>query len=461
MPELNRRRFLTATAGIAAGGLAHAMPARAKDLEGIMNASIRGSINATELGLRADASDDQSRAFSRMIERAAENNTPIFLPPGVYTLSNITLPRRLRLSGVPGATRIAYGGRGFLFRGEGAEHIELEGLLLDGGNNWLSDQVQSILEIRATPRLVVGNCEVIGSARNAIALERCGGRIEDTRISGAGDVGIYSVDAEALRISANTISGCANGGILVHRWQKADDGTIVSENRVTDIGARDGGTGQWGNGINVFRADNVSVSDNHVSGCAFSAVRANSASNIRIASNTCRDSGETAIYSEFTSEGAVINGNVVDGAANGISLVNFDQGGRLSACTGNLVRRLSTKGPYETGAPGFGIGINVEADSSVTGNVIEDAPVFGMSIGWGPFMRNVVATGNMIREAPVGIAVSVVEGAGSAVISDNVIDGATRGAIVGYRWAEPSTDDLAVNGVGGFDNLTIERNQAA
>ena len=60
-------------------------------------------------------------------------------------------------------------------------------------------------------------------------------------------------------------------------------------------------------------------------------------------------------------------------------------------------------------------------------------------------MRNVVATGNVIRKAGTGIAVTVVEGAGSAVISDNVIDGARNGAIVGYRWAEPATGDLAVD----------------
>ena len=39
-----------------------------------------------------------------------------------------------------------------------------------------------------------------------------------------------------------------------------------------------------------------------------------------------------------------------------------------------------------------------------------------MQIGWGAYLRNVVATGNVIRKAGTGIAVTVVEGAGSAVI---------------------------------------------
>ncbi|MEH0071825.1 hypothetical protein V6L77_18445 [Pannonibacter sp. Pt2-lr] len=44
------------------------------------------------------------------------------------------------------------------------------------------------------------------------------------------------------------------------------------------------------------------IASNHVSDCAFSAIRANSASNVQISGNTCLRSGETAIYSEFSFE---------------------------------------------------------------------------------------------------------------------------------------------------------------
>ncbi len=37
---------------------------------------------------------------------------------------------------------------------------------------------------------------------------------------------------------------------------------------------------------------------------------------------------------------------MMDGAANGISIANFDQGGRLASVTGNVVRNLTLKGPY-------------------------------------------------------------------------------------------------------------------
>jgi hypothetical protein len=76
-------------------------------------------------------------------------------------------------------------------------------------------------------------------------------------------------------------------------------------------------------------------------------------------------------------------------------------------------------------------------------------------------MRNVTATGNVIRKAGTGIAVSVVEGTGSAIVTDNAIDGAALGAIVGYRWSEPATGDLAAGAGNGFRNLTVERNQVS
>jgi uncharacterized secreted repeat protein (TIGR03808 family) len=461
VPMLNRRGFLAATAGFAVGGLALPDRLLAAGLSGIELAAMRGSIDAGDLGVRAGALDDQSKAFAKMLQQASDGDLAVFLPAGTYVVSNLTLPRYVRLSGVPGATRIVYGGDGHLMMAEDATHIELTGLVIDGANRWLGDQAQGIVDFRRVEHAVVDNCQVVGSGKYGIAFERVGGRIERSTISGASEAGIYSVGAAGLAITGNTVSDCANGGILVHRWQPGEDGTIVTGNRVERIGARSGGTGQYGNGINVFRADKTVVSGNVVSDCAFSAIRANSASDLQITGNTCSRSGETAIYAEFAFEGAVITGNIVDGAANGISIVNFDKGGRMAVCSGNIVRNLSTKGPYPADAPGFGVGITVEADTTVNGNMVENAPLYGVKIGWGPYMRNVVAAGNVIRKTGTGIAVTVVEGAGSAVISDNVISEASKGAILGYRWSDAVTADMAVEGNAGFAHLTVERNHVS
>ncbi|RUV22409.1 TIGR03808 family TAT-translocated repetitive protein [Mesorhizobium sp. M7A.F.Ca.MR.245.00.0.0] len=457
---LNRRTLLTGTAGFAVMGLALGK-AVAASLSGIEKASMRGSINATELGVQPGTSDDQSEAFAKLLRDANARDMPVFLPPGTYVVSNLSLPGRVRLSGVPGATRVVYGGDGHLFMAEQADHIELSGLVFDGSNRTMGDYTQGLLDLRRIVHLAIDNCQITGSGKNGLALEHAIGRIERSEISGAADAGIYSVEAGGLSITGNTVSDCANGGILVHRWQVAEDGTMVTGNRVQRIQARSGGTGQNGNGINAFRAGNVVISGNIVSDCAFSAIRANSASNLQISGNTCSRSGETAVYSEFSFEGAIISNNIVDGAANGISIVNFNEGGRMGVCSGNIVRNLSTSGPYPADSPGFGVGIGVEADTTVSNNVIENAPLYGMQIGWGPYLRNVAATGNIIRNAGTGIVVSVVEGAGTAVISDNIIDGALNGAVVGQRWAEPATGDLASSNDTGYAHLTVERNHVS
>ena len=227
-----------------------------------------------------------------------------------------------------------------------AEHLELTGLVIDGANRWIGDHAQGLVDLRRVAQFVIDNCEIIGSGKNGIALERVGGRIDRSTISGAADAGIYSVEASGSQITGNSVSDCGNGGILVHRWQAADDGTIVTGNRVSASRRAAAAPASTATASTSFAPTSVMVSGNIVADCAFSAIRANSASNLQITGNTCSRSGETAIYAEFAFEGAVINGNIVDGAANGISIVNFNEGGRA----GGLLRQSGpqpvAEGPY-------------------------------------------------------------------------------------------------------------------
>ena len=169
------------------------------------------------------------------------------------------------------------------------------------------------------------------------------------------------------------------------------------------------------------------VRGNRIRDCAFSAVRGNAASNIQVIGNNCTGSGEVAIYAEFGFEGAVIANNTVDGAAVGVAVTNFNEGGRLAVVQGNVIRNLVPKRPAGTDPnDGAGIGIGVEADTAVTGNVIENAPSAGISVGFGQYLRDVTVTGNVVRTVGIGIAVSVAPGAGAAVIADNLIAGARQ-----------------------------------
>ncbi|MEW9616136.1 TIGR03808 family TAT-translocated repetitive protein [Shinella sp. S4-D37] len=453
---VSRRLFLSSL-GLGAAAAAVPALARAQRMP-VVDVDLRGSIDASAHGVRPGADDRKSRAFEKLVKQAAAKNTPVFLPPGDYVVSNVTLPDGTRITGVPGATRIVYGGDGHLFAADGAGRIALADLVIDGANRWLGDTVDGLVHFSNVADVTIENCEIQGSSKTAVSLQRCGGRIERNRLSGAAEYALYAVESRDLSVTGNRVFDCGNGGILIHRWEKGRDGTIVSGNRIARISATLGGTGQYGNGINVFRADGVMISDNHISGCAFSAIRANAGSNVQISGNTCLDSGETAIYSEFGFEGALVTGNLVDGAANGIVIVNFNEGGRLATVTGNLVRNLRLDGPYVHDGAGFGFGIAVEADTVVSGNTVENAARWGLMLGWGPYMRGLVVSGNLVRRSPVGCAVTVVEEAGSALISGNLFEETPDGAIAGYRWNERVTGDLATEG-SSFAHLTIERNR--
>ncbi len=339
-----------------------------------------------------------------------------------------------------------------LFAGNGAANIDLTGLVIDGAKLKPAEG-RALVHVADAADIRIADCTIVNAGRNAISLERCSGAVTGCVIEDAGDGALFAIDSTGLRIAGNVIRRSGNNGIQVWRSAFGDDGTIVIDNRIDQTRADAGGDGPYGNGISVYRAGNVIVRGNRIDRCAFSAVRGNSASNIQIAGNICTRMDEVAIYSEFSFEGAVITGNTVDGATVGISVTNFDVGGRLAVVQGNLIRNLLPVGN------GNGIGIGIAADSVVSGNVIEVAPTAGIEIGYGPYLRDVIVSDNVMRTVGVGVAVSVVPGSGMALIADNLIAEAKNGAVVGMEWDKRVTGDMTRDGVGKHAHVTLSGNR--
>ena len=107
-----------------------------------------------------------------------------------------------------------------------------------------------------------------------------------------------------------------------------------------------------------------------------------------------------------------------------------------------------------------GNGISIEADTVVSGNVIENAPGFGISVGWGSYLRDVSVTDNLIRNVHIGIGVSIDRSAGTALITDNLISGAKDGAIRAMNGPTPTGPDLARESAEAFPNLAVYSNVA-
>jgi uncharacterized secreted repeat protein (TIGR03808 family) len=343
---------------------------------------------------------------------------------------------------------------------EGADAITLEGLTLEGGNLPLARD-GGLVHLTAVKDLRIADCTIANANGNAIGLFQSTGAVTGNMITGSADNALYCLDNSKLDLRGNTISKSGNGGIRVWQSVKRSDGSIVVDNTIEDTEARGGGSGQNGNAINVFRGADVIVRGNTIRRAAFSAVRGNAASNFQVVGNTCTGLGETAMYAEFDYENAAFLDNIIDDAANGISVTNFDVGGHGGRVAGNQVRNIGQRvlATLTEGA-GNGFGISVEADVIATGNIVENCAYAGLKLGFGPYLRNVTASDNTIRRSPYGILVSVVPGAGRAAITGNRIEGATRGAIVGMEWHKAVSGDLAVGGAERYPQLRVSGNQA-
>lgn len=415
----DRRNILSV--GIAAGLVAGATAAGPRRAE----ARVGGS--EEPLDLVPGSSVDQAPVLQAAIDAAAARGAALQLPAGRFRIGPIQLPTGTRLVGAAGATHLQFAGEGSFVSAEHAQDILIEDIAFDGGFRALGEHAEGLLAFRHVQGLRLSRLAVTQSAGSGITLTDCGGSIADCRVSSVIDAAIRATDSTGLAVIHNEIADCGNNGIQVWRTLAGEDGTIVSGNRIVRVRADAGGSGQNGNGINVFRAGSVLVSGNRIADCAYTAVRGNAAADIQIIANSCSRLGEVAIYAEFGFEGALIAGNVVDTAASGISVTNFNDGGRLAVVQGNLVRHLFRREHEPVDKRGHGI--SVEADTALTGNVIEGAPSAGIVIGWGPYMREVVATGNLVRASRVGILVSADKGVGACLIANNMISGAADGAV--------------------------------
>ena len=450
--HLNRRALIStgvATAGLAAAAAASAGPrAEAKALQ-------------TSSLLIAPGADgaDQTAELQAAIDQAATRGLPLTLTPGTFRVGPIALRPNTRLIGAARQTVLEFTGGPTFLTAQEAPGVRLESLVVDGSGLGIdARRATGLIALDGCTDVLLADTEVRRGLLNGIVLAHCSGLVTDCTVRAMSEAGLVSLDAQGLTVAHNAVTDCANNGIQIWRSAPGTDGTIVTANRIERIAGKGGGSGQNGNGINVFRAGGVLVSGNRIAECVYSAVRANGASDIQMIGNACHTIGEVALYAEFAFEGALIASNLVDGAASGIAVTNFNEGGRLAVVQGNLVRNLFRREdePVDT----RGVGIGVEADAAVTGNVIEGAPTAGIVAGWGPHLRDVAITGNLIRTAGVGIMISSDAAAGACLVSQNMISGTRDGAIRAMDHGVAHGPDLATAGASATGRISVSGNLA-
>jgi uncharacterized secreted repeat protein (TIGR03808 family) len=433
---LNRRQAL---AGIGMASLA------------VTAAQAAAPLNAEDFGVIAALPDDQSKAMQAALDAAAAQGATLILPAGAIFVRDLQLPSRLSIEGVPGATQLTTWNGGRIAQARNVSNLVLRDIGFDARNAGTIDG-DALLDVTGSLAVTLERCSFANSPASALRITDSGVTVTNCDFVRHADAAIHAMDSRGLLITGNSISDCGNAGIRVWRSASGPDGSIITGNRIAKVDWRGGGNGQNGNGINVFRADEVIVADNHIADCAFSAIRLNATNNSQISGNMCLRSGEVAIFSEFGFSGSVIANNIVDGAAGGISMTNLDSGGHLAVCSGNIVRNITPLSLVNPDTRPYGIA--AQADAAVTGNTVQNVPGVAISAGYGPFLRNVMISGNVVSTANIGIAVSVVDGAGPVHIANNLISNARDHAVVGMAWRDIVEPDLITN-ANRFANVTV------
>jgi uncharacterized secreted repeat protein (TIGR03808 family) len=399
---------------------------------------------------------DQTARIQSAINEATAKGRPFVFPPGVFVTRQLTLPNGAHLVGRPGKTVLASPDAKTILAMKSAGRVTLEGLTLRVAARTLG-AFAPLLLAQDTPDLWIDDCSFLDANGTAIQLERCGGRIERCTILDAAQAALFAMDSTGLSIIGNTIEQARDNGILVWRSEKGDDGTIIADNRISNIAAVSGGTGEYGNGINVFKAGGVNISGNQIRRCRFSAIRNNGGSNVAITGNTCIDFDEAAFWHEFAYDGGTLTGNIVQNCGTAVQIANLgSDNGRLATVAGNVFRNCKRGKHIGDGSLSGGVGISAEGEVAITGNVIDAADYAGIALGWGPYLRGATVADNVINAPNMGIAVSVVPDTGSAVITGNAISGAKR-PIAGTKWHEIAVEDLAKRAA-EFPNLLIANN---
>jgi uncharacterized secreted repeat protein (TIGR03808 family) len=270
-----------------------------------------------------------------------------------------------------------------------------------------------LIQASNTFHLIIDDCYINGSAIHGIYLNATGGKIRNNLIGSAASTGIFSLDAATggMTIENNDIVDSGNNGVLIWRSSVGGDNSQVFRNTIGNTGASSGGTGQYGNGINVFRANFVILESNSIYGSTFSAIRLNSSSFCQVLGNNSYGSGENAIWVECPGAGGngyaggVVANNIIDTTGGGIFVANTTDGGHRVVVSNNQISNVV----IQTVIPGYqsgGRAMQGEGDVLFVGNQIDGVADWGIALI--PFAIGTTKTigqaeNNMIKNCAGGI----------------------------------------------------------
>ena len=385
---------------------------------------------------------DQTAKLQAQINEAQASNGVVSLAAGIYQVTNLYVSAPIIIMGVPGKTVLQSLNGGNILKLNAVSNAVVSGVVFDSQNltpagaSSLATAYQMSAFQCADIR--VENCIFKNAKTSGAGFDACTGRvvgnqfynIDQIALRAGTFVGKYqgrvvgnqTITLSGLEISGNHIHQAGNGGIFVlHDGAPNDeDGTIISNNHVEGV-LSGSGDGQYGNGIDVFNANNVIIADNRIANCVYGGIRVVSCKHVQVIGNNISRIADSGIFVEFAFESIVVSNNIVEDVSIGIQMSGGDGVlGYTGVCSNNIVRNV---GRAFTN-PEFSNFIGIDAVSIATnciGNVVENVAANSHGPGIGILAADWTSShyhqfeGNIIRNAACGIG--IILGAGSMKIS--------------------------------------------
>jgi len=404
-------------------------------------------------GLARAQSDSAAAATADLLSgviEATRRGRAFVLPAGATTTYQLTLPEGAHILGHRKGSTLRLGHDGpMLTNASPCDGLTFEGVTFDGANRRINDAF-GLLTFSDVAHVEIENCTFKNST-TALLQRRCGGRIRLSTFQDLSDTAIYDDNCVGVVIDANTIRRCDVNG--VHHWStntRRHDGSRISDNVITDIHNRPGGDGMYGNGVRVAQCGPVTIENNVVERCAFTAIRNCGGWDIVVANNRCKSFLERAMYAEFGFRNATFRNNIIEDCAGGISATNYlgPGDGDRALIEGNVVSMIGPQHPAMGYGPrnGWPFGIEGEGDVRIVSNTVIGSPSVGIVAGYYGARDNVTVESNRLVDNDYAIGFATQDGVGPCTIAGNEMRGSKKANIVAMFQERVIEGDLAAPG---------------
>ena len=222
--DINRRHLIGASAAGAAGALAMSTDAaRAAQLDVRRSGATPRNMASGPAAPTTRPKPCSARSTRPRARRCRWRCRPASIAPRQLRLQSGT-----QLVGVRGATRLVFNGGASMLSGEGASHIGLVNITLDGGGIPLPTR-RGLVHCLGGRDIRITDCEITGSGGNGIWFENVSGDISGNIITRSATTAIVSFDAQGLhgrraipsRAPTTTASkSCAPPSATTARWSR-------------------------------------------------------------------------------------------------------------------------------------------------------------------------------------------------------------------------------------------------